>query len=139
MCNSEAALNDFTKLHLPGVRHRKRGGGNNDDTGALSREHERLRSDGRPYDTGLVRPYRPCPADFRERFLEMGWDGIEDHYHTNTRVIRRWVEMCGGDELRAARREVSGGTARPALRAESRRKRYVLGKTLAPRRGKRKG
>jgi hypothetical protein len=83
------------------------------------------RSDGRAHDTGLIRPYRPCPADFRERFLEMGWDGIEDHYGTNWRVIRRWIAEAGGEELRAARREVSGGTPRP-----NRRSRYVLGRTL---------
>lgn len=80
---------------------------------------------------GRTRPYRPCPADFRDRFLEMGWDGIEDHYGTNWRIIRRWIEECGGDELRAARRAVSGGTERPSLRAESRAKRFVMGRTLS--------
>jgi len=128
-------LNDLSKpIGFPGSKPRRRVGGNDGDTGALSREREQLRSDGRPYDTGMVRPYRPCPSDFRDRFLEMGWDGIEDHYHTNTRVIRRWIEQSGGDELRAERRKVSGGTPRPALRAENRRKRYVLGKTLTPKR-----
>lgn len=84
------------------------------------------RSDGRHNDTGLVRPYRPCPKDFRERFLEMGWDGIDEHYNTNWRCIRRWIEESGGEELRAERRLRSGGTARPRLRS----KRYVLGRTL---------
>lgn len=79
---------------------------------------------------GCTRPYRPCPADFRTRFLEMGWDGIEDHYRTNWRVIRRWIEESGGEELRAARRAISKATARPALRAENRAKRYALGRTL---------
>jgi hypothetical protein len=58
----------------------------------------------------------------------MGWDGIEDHYRTNWRVIRRWVEEAGGEELRAERRQLSGGTARPTLRA----RRFVLGLTLTP-------
>jgi hypothetical protein len=79
---------------------------------------------------GNIKPYRPCPSDFRERFIEMGWDGIEDHYRTNWRIIRRWIEQSGGDQLRAERRLVSGGTARPNLRAESRARRYVMGKTL---------
>ena len=89
------------------------------------------RSDGRKHDTGTVQPYRPCPPDFRERYLEMGQSKeIEEHYRTNWRCIRRWIEESGGEELRAARREVSGGTARPRLRA----KRYVLGRTLTDRR-----
>jgi hypothetical protein len=88
---------------------------------------DRRRGDGRAHDTGLIRPYRPCPPDFRERFLEMGWDGIDEHYRTNWRVIYRWIEQCGGEALRAERRALSGGTARPKLR---RAKRYVLGRTL---------
>lgn len=90
----------------------------------------RRRSDGRAHDTGLVRPYRPCPDDFRERFLEMGWDGIDEHYRTNWRVIYRWIEECGGEELRAERRALSGGTARPM-----RRRRFVLGLRLTGKRG----
>lgn len=70
---------------------------------------------------GITRPYRPLPRDFRERFLEMGWDGIEDHFNTNWRVIRRWIEEAGGDELRAERRVACGSTARPRLRAEYKR------------------
>lgn len=76
-------------------------------------------------DTGLIRPYRPLPDDFRERYIEMGWDGIDEHYRTNWRVIRRWIEEAGGEELRAARRERSGGTAKPHLRSKAAR--YVLG------------
>ena len=63
-----------------------------------------FRSDGRTHDTGLIKPYRPCPSDFRARFLEMGWDGIEDHYRTNWRCVRRWIAESGGDELKQARR-----------------------------------
>ena len=80
---------------------------------------------------GGKRPYRPMPKDFRERFLEMGQSKeLEEHYHTNWRVIRRWIEEAGGDELRRARYAVSGGFARPNKRAESRAARYVMGKTL---------
>lgn len=89
------------------------------------------RGDGRKHDTGTVRPYRPCPPDFREVFLRLGWDReIEEHYRCNWRCIRRWIEECGGEELRAARREISGGTPRPRLRSGSRRRRYVLGRTM---------
>jgi len=63
------------------------------------------RSDGRLHDTGLIRPYRPCPSDFRDRFVELGWQAIGDHYRTNWRVIRRWIAEAGGGELREARAE----------------------------------
>lgn len=107
-------------------------GGNGCDDDRLSEPHENLRSDGRPHDTGMVRPYRRCPADFREQFLLLGYSKeIEEHYRTNWRVIRRWIEESGGEELRAARRAISGGTARPKLRSGSRARRYVLGRTLA--------
>ncbi len=65
---------------------------------------------------GITRPYRPCPRDFRETYLRMGWDGIVDHYRTNWRVIRRWIEECGGEELRAARAAVTGSAPKPHLR-----------------------
>jgi hypothetical protein len=91
------------------------------------------RSDGRPHDTGLIRPMRPCPADFRETYLQLGQDrAIEDHYRTNWRVIRRWIEESGGDELRAERHAISGGSPRPRLRAGNRARRYVLGLRLTP-------
>lgn len=52
---------------------------------------------------GRQRPYRTCPADFRERYLEMGWDGIVEHYATHWRAVARWIDEAGGDELRQAR------------------------------------
>lgn len=65
---------------------------------------------------GITKPYRPVPNDFRETYVRMGWDGIEDHYGTNWRVIRRWIEIEGRagliqeraayvEEQRAERRE----------------------------------
>ena len=82
---------------------------------------------GRVWDTGTVRPYRPVPPDFREVYLRMGQGKeIEEHYRTNWRVIRRWIEEEGGDDLRAERAKVSGGFVRPNQRA----KRYVMGRTL---------
>ena len=77
-------------------------------------------------DTGLVRPYRPLPADFRETYLRLGQDkSIEEHYRTNWRVIRRWIEEAGGDELRNARSAVTGSKTKPGLRSKA--SRYVMG------------
>lgn len=79
-------------------------------------------------DTGLVRPYRPCPPDFREQYLRLGQTKeIEEHYRTNWRVIRRWIDDAGGDALREERAAVSGGFVRPKQR---RARRYVMGQTL---------
>lgn len=77
---------------------------------------------------GTTNPYRPCPSDFRETYLRLGQSKeIEEHYRTNWRVIVRWIEEAGGDELRAERYRLSGGFARPNRRA----KRYILGRTLS--------
>ncbi len=76
-------------------------------------------------DTGMTRPYRPPPADFRETYLRIGW-GAEDHYSANYRCVARWIEECGGDELRKARAAIT----RNPLRPEKRSKRYAQGKTL---------
>jgi hypothetical protein len=84
----------------------------------------------RKSDTGLVRPYRACPSDFREVFLRMGQSKeIEEHYRTNWRVIRRWVEESGGDELRAERAAITGGVLHPARRSSA-AKNYILGRRL---------
>lgn len=81
-------------------------------------------------DTGLVKPYRPAPPDFREVYLRLGQDrAIEEHYRTNWRCIRRWIEECGGDELRAERARRTGSKLKPARRSGVAR-RYVLGLRL---------
>lgn len=61
--------------------------------------------DGTVYD-GHRRPWatRPIPPDFRERYLEMGWEA-EWYFETNWRVMRRWIDEAGGEELIAARAE----------------------------------
>lgn len=106
-----------------------RDGGNSLPTPEVCPCHGKLRSDGRPHDTGLIRPYRPCPADFRERFLELGQSKeIEEHYRTNWRVITRWIEEAGGEELRRERFKIAG--ARTGGKLRSRASRYVLGRTL---------
>jgi hypothetical protein len=84
----------------------------------------------RRWDTGLEKPYREPPCDFREVFLRLGQSKeIEDHYRTNWRCIRRWIEECGGDELRRERAAVTGSKLKPGRRSELPR-RYVLGRTL---------
>jgi len=83
----------------------------------------------RKSDTGLLRPYRPLPDDFRERYAEMGWDGLEEHYRTNWRVIRRWVQEYGKDALDEAR-AVFLAKRWPNGPSGPRAKRYVLGRTL---------
>ncbi len=79
----------------------------------------------------MVRPFRPAPRDFREVYLRNGWIGadgsIEEIFSANYRCIARWIEECGGDELRAARSAITGTAPRPSKRS----KRYVLGETLA--------
>ncbi|WP_447724599.1 hypothetical protein [Sphingomonas koreensis] len=81
-------------------------------------------------DTGLQRPYRPKPADFRDVFLRLGQSKeIEEHYSTNWRCIRRWIEEEGGDELRAERAKLTGSVLRPHRRSGVARN-YVLGLRL---------
>lgn len=58
----------------------------------------------RSFYVAKLRPYRyrPCPSDFRERYLEMGWDA-QWHYECGWKVMARWIDECGGDSLRAER------------------------------------
>jgi hypothetical protein len=48
---------------------------------------------------------RQIPDDFVEVYLQIGWDGIEDHYRAHKLTIKRWVQECGGDELKKRRRD----------------------------------
>lgn len=81
-------------------------------------------------DTGLVKPYRPAPSDFREVYLRLGQSKeIEEHFNTNWRCIRRWIEECGGDELREARVKLTGRVLHPGRRTGVARS-YVLGLRL---------
>lgn len=84
----------------------------------------------RKWDTGLVRPYRPAPLDFRDVYLRLGQDrAIEEHYRTNWRCIIRWIEECGGDALRAERAKITGHSLKKRPRS-GKAKRYVLGQRL---------
>ncbi len=73
---------------------------------------------------GVTKPYRRKPNDFRETYIRMGWDGLPEHYNTNWRVIRRWIEEEGREFLRTARAEYV------RVQRKTRRKRYVMGRTL---------
>jgi hypothetical protein len=89
-----------------------------------------LAPSSRKWDTGLEKPYRELPSDFREVFLRLGQDrAIEEHYRTNWRVIRRWIEEAGGDELRAERAAITGSSLKPQRRSPIAR-RYVMGLRL---------
>jgi hypothetical protein len=46
---------------------------------------------------------RAKPVDFRAVFIAIGWGGIETHYGTSWRVVKRWIDEEGRDELIAAR------------------------------------
>ena len=70
------------------------------------------------YRHGTCRPYRPAPVDFRETFIRVGWEReIQDIYHANSACILRWIDECGGDELREARSRISGVPHSPSRRA----------------------
>jgi hypothetical protein len=74
----------------------------------------------------LKRPVftRPCPPDFVEVYLQIGWDGIEDHYRAHKLVIKRWVAENGGDALKARRRE--------AVRSKRLSRAYIRGRVPEP-------
>lgn len=76
---------------------------------------------------GMVKPYRPKPRDFRERYVEIGWDGIVEHYGTNWRVVCRWMEEEGREGLIAARAAfVEAKREARRLEATRRRERALL-------------
>lgn len=52
---------------------------------------------------GRIRPYRPCPDDFREKYIELGWHAVDAHYHANWRTIARWIDETGRLDLKEAR------------------------------------
>lgn len=55
---------------------------------------------------GTTMAYRPKPADFREVYIRLGFgDELKEHYRTNLRCLRRWVDEEGYAGLHLARRE----------------------------------
>ena len=49
--------------------------------------------------------YRPVPADFVQTFIDLGWSGIEKHYHVHAKTVKRWIVICGEEGLRERRRD----------------------------------
>lgn len=54
---------------------------------------------------GQIKMYRPVPNGFPDAFVRLGWRGIEEHYHAHARSIKRWLEICGREQLIALRAE----------------------------------
>jgi hypothetical protein len=83
---------------------------------------------------GETLAYRPKPQDFRDRYVEMGLsDELREYYGTNYRVLRRWVDEEGYEDLYEARREYQRQSRWPNGAPGSRKRRYALGQTLTTR------
>ncbi len=48
---------------------------------------------------------RPRPADFRARYIALGWNGCIAYYQTHYAAVRRWVNEEGAEQLAAERRQ----------------------------------
>lgn len=84
---------------------------------------------------GETAAYRPRPCDFREAYIRMGLgDELKEYFRTNIRVLRRWVDEEGHDELYEARREHLRQTKWPNGAPGNRKRRYVMGQTLVSKR-----
>lgn len=86
---------------------------------------------------GPVRPYRPKPRDFRQKFIELGWDTVGEHYRASWKAIKRWVREEGTEELANERRKYLEqqypGRKVPGRRPRTAAGRYVMGMTREPR------
>lgn len=79
--------------------------------------------------------YRPKPNDFRDSYIRMGFgDELREHYRTNYRALRRWVDEEGYQELHDARRDYLKATKWPNGAPGNRKRRYVMGQTLVSKR-----
>ncbi|MET0364138.1 MAG: hypothetical protein ABW169_05750 [Sphingobium sp.] len=84
---------------------------------------------------GATIGYRLKPADFRDKYIRMGFgDELREHYRTNYRALRRWVDEEGYQELHDARREYLKATKWPNGAPGNRKRRYVMGQTLVSKR-----
>ena len=65
------------------------------------------RNSDRSFYGGKLKPHRtrPLPGDFRERYLEMGWEA-QWYFSCNWLVMCRWIDEAGGEELTTARRNL---------------------------------
>ncbi len=84
---------------------------------------------------GETAAYRPKPDDFRDAYVRMGFgDELKEHFGTNLRVLRRWVDEEGYEDLHEARREYLRQTKWPNGAPGNRKRRYVMGQTLTSKR-----
>jgi hypothetical protein len=51
------------------------------------------------------RPIPACPPAFAETFVRGGWREVERQYGARTDLLLKWIEMSGGEDLYARRRE----------------------------------
>lgn len=56
------------------------------------------------------RQYPPAPPEFADEFIKGGWRRVERLYNARTDMIWKWIEDCGGDELKARRRNRNKGS-----------------------------
>lgn len=56
-----------------------------------------------PKDGKAGAPLRARPTDFRDQFTRLGWD-VVNHYATSWKVVSRWVDEEGREELQADRK-----------------------------------
>lgn len=66
-----------------------------------------------------ARPIPPCPEDFEEQFILGGWRQVERVFGARTKLLLKWIDMCGGQELydkrKAELRERRGGIKKRKL------------------------
>lgn len=46
---------------------------------------------------------KPPPPGFAESFIRWGWRGVETIFGSRTACNVRWVEECGGEDLKGRR------------------------------------
>lgn len=66
---------------------------------------------------GATKPVRPPPPDFRAVYVQLGWGGVAAHYRTSKHCVARWIEECGGDDLRQERARATGAVVRPDIQS----------------------
>lgn len=49
--------------------------------------------------------HKPPPPGFEESFVRWGWRGVETIFGSGTHRNVRWVDECGGDQLKARRKQ----------------------------------
>ncbi|MBB3928837.1 hypothetical protein GGR43_004582 [Sphingobium jiangsuense] len=60
-------------------------------------------------DWRLRHQRKPCPPGFAEVFIVGGWRGVETVFGSRTSCNKRWVEECGGSDLKAQRQAYLAG------------------------------